>query len=79
MADDKAIIVGVELKGKKSAWTIQDSLEELGRLAVTAGLSVAGQTWQKLASPDSSTWIGSGKLTEIAEPPGGKRRTLPSF
>jgi GTPase len=64
--DDKAIIVGVELKGKKSAWTIQDSLEELGRLAVTAGLSVAGQTWQKLASPDSSTWIGSGKLTEIA-------------
>jgi GTPase len=65
--DDKAIIVGVELKGKKSAWTIQDSLAELGRLAVTAGLSVAGQTWQKLASPDSSTWIGSGKLTEIAD------------
>jgi GTP-binding protein HflX len=63
---DKAILVGVELKGKKVAWTIQDSLEELGRLARTAGLSVAGRTWQKLPRPDASTWIGSGKVEEIA-------------
>ena len=65
MSADRAILVGVELKGKKSTWTIQDSLEELGRLARTAGLSVVGRTWQKLASPDPSTWIGSGKLLEI--------------
>ena len=66
MPGDKAILVGVELKGKKSAWTIEDSLEELGRLATTAGLVVAAVTRQKLASPDASTWIGSGKLSEIA-------------
>jgi GTP-binding protein HflX len=63
---DKAILVGVELKGRKTAWTMQDSLEELGRLASTAGLTVAAATWQRLASPDASTWIGSGKLSEIA-------------
>ncbi len=63
---DKAILVGVELKGREAAWTIQDSLEELGRLARTAGLSVAGQTWQKLPRPSASTWIGSGKVEEIA-------------
>ncbi|HTP57390.1 MAG TPA: GTPase HflX, partial [Spirochaetia bacterium] len=67
MPGDKAILVGVELKGRRSAWTLQDSLEELGRLADTAGLTVAAATWQKLASPDASTWIGSGKLSEIAD------------
>ncbi|MGA2612996.1 MAG: GTPase HflX [Spirochaetia bacterium] len=66
MPGDKAILVGVELKGRKGSWTIQDSLEELGRLARTAGLSVAGRTWQKLPHPDASTWIGSGKVKEIA-------------
>ncbi len=57
----------MELKGRTGSWTIQDSLEELGRLARTAGLSVAGRTWQKLPHPVASTWIGSGKVKEIAE------------
>jgi len=64
---DRAILVGVELKGKKSAWTIQDSLDELGRLAVTAGLTVAGSMSQKLTHPDPGTWIGSGKVLELKE------------
>ena len=66
MPDDKAILVGVELKGSRGAWTIQDSLEELGSLAKTAGLSVAGRTWQKMARPNASTWIGSGKIAEVS-------------
>ncbi|MGO9307577.1 MAG: GTPase HflX [Spirochaetia bacterium] len=64
---NKAILVGVELKGATGAWTMQDSLDELGRLAETAGLAVAGATSQKLAHPDPRTWIGSGKVQELGE------------
>jgi GTP-binding protein HflX len=66
-AGSRAILVGVELKGASGAWTMQDSLDELGRLADTAGLAVAGATFQKLARPDPRTWIGSGKVRELAE------------
>ena len=43
-AGDRAILVGVQLKGKPSPWTLEDSLEELRQLALTAGLEVAGVT-----------------------------------
>jgi GTP-binding protein HflX len=66
-AGGRAVLVGVELKGAVSTWTIQDSLSELGRLAATAGLQVAGSTWQKLARPNPGTWIGSGKVQELKE------------
>jgi len=63
----RAVLVGVEMKGASGSWTLQDSLDELARLAETAGLEVAGSTYQKLARPDPGTWIGSGKVKEIAE------------
>lgn len=63
----RAVLVGVEIKGTTSSWTIEDSLAELGRLAETAGLTVTGATYQKLAHPDPGTWVGSGKVREIAE------------
>jgi GTP-binding protein HflX len=66
-AGDRAILVGVQLKGKPSPWTLEDSLEELRQLALTAGLEVAGVTSQKLARPDPATWIGSGKVQELKE------------
>src|SRR5208283_1124139 len=66
-AGGRAVLVGVELKGASTSWTIQDSLAELGRLAHTAGLEVAGTTWQKLARPNPGTWIGSGKVQELKE------------
>ena len=56
-AGGRAVLVGVELKGASTTWTIQDSLAELGRLARTAGLEVAGTTWQKLTRPNPGTWI----------------------
>ena len=66
-AQAKAVLVGVELKGRAGNWTLQDSLEELAQLAKTAGLQVAESTYQKLAHPDPRTWIGSGKVREIGE------------
>jgi GTP-binding protein HflX len=66
-AGDRAILVGVQFKGKLSPWTLEDSLEELRQLALTAGLEVAGVTSQKIAHPDPATWIGSGKAQELKE------------
>jgi GTPase len=64
---ERAVLVGVEIKGTKTAWTVQDSLAELGQLARTAGLVVADATWQKLTHPVGRTWIGSGKVEELKE------------
>lgn len=64
---DRAVLVGIEIKGGASAWTVQDSLAELSQLALTAGLTVAASTYQKLAHPDPSTYVGSGKVRELKE------------
>ena len=64
---DRAVLVGIEIKGDASAWTVHDSLQELGQLALTAGLTVSARTWQKLAHPDPSTYVGSGKVRELKE------------
>jgi GTP-binding protein HflX len=46
-------------------WTADASLEELARLCETAGLEVVGSVSQNLKHPNSKTYVGSGKLTEI--------------
>jgi GTP-binding protein HflX len=47
--------------------SVEDSLAELALLADTAGLQVVGETYQKIARPDSNTFIGSGKAAELKE------------
>jgi GTP-binding protein HflX len=61
----RAFLVGAELKGDPPVLRTADSLAELGLLAQTAGLTVAGQTAQKLGRISSATYVGSGKLEEI--------------
>ena len=41
-------------------------MAELARLADTAGLLVAGSTYQLLDAPNPRSYIGSGKVAEIA-------------
>jgi GTPase len=62
---ERAFLVGLELAGKPGALDVEASLEELSMLADTAGLSVAGQTAQRLRHPDPATYIGSGKVEEV--------------
>jgi GTP-binding protein HflX len=45
----------------------QDPLEELARLAETAGATVVDRRIQKRERPDVRTFIGSGKARELAE------------
>lgn len=65
--EERAYIVGVTRRGEDTdgSFGIEDSLSELEQLADTAGLTVVGSTYQKLATPNSRTYIGSGKVAEI--------------
>lgn len=62
---ERAFLVAVELKRRRPLLAVADSLEELARLADTAGIDVIGQTHQQLDQPNSATYIGSGKVEEV--------------
>ncbi len=63
---EQGFLVGAQLKGTRTAWTLTDSLDELEQLAATAGIEVVGRTYQYLDSIHAATYIGSGKVEEIA-------------
>lgn len=62
---ERAILVGVRRPGQQ--WPIDSSLHELERLAQTAGAEVVATTVQKLDTLNPRTFIGSGKVEEVAE------------
>jgi len=63
---EKALLVGVEIKGERNGWSLEGSVEELGQLARTAGAAVVGSMTQRLAAPTPAYYIGKGKLEELA-------------
>ena len=60
---EHALLVAVDQYG--DTWNVQDSLEELARLAETVDVEVIGAITQKLSHPIASTYVGKGKLEEI--------------
>ncbi len=62
---ERAVLVGV--KRPHQQWPTESSLAELGRLAQTAGADVVATTFQRLESPNPRTFIGSGKVDEVAQ------------
>ena len=62
---ERAFLVGVELKRPRNEFPINDSLDELERLAETAGLQVVGRAVQHIERINPATMIGKGKLNEI--------------
>lgn len=64
--EEKAYLVGVARKDDtEELFSFEESLKELAQLADTAGLMVVDSTYQKLATPNPRTYIGSGKVAEI--------------
>lgn len=61
---EKAVLVGIELSSAKPI-PLKESMEELARLADTAGAEVVGELTQKRAKPDQKYFIGTGKLEEL--------------
>ena len=62
-----AVLVGLESSSNDKIWQTKDSLEELKQLADTAGAKVVERIWQKRERPDSSYYVGKGKLQEIQQ------------
>ena len=63
---EKAILVGL-IQQYQSEELVQEYLDELEFLALTAGAVASKRFVQKLSHPDSRTFIGKGKLEEIQE------------
>ncbi|CDF35017.1 GTP-binding proten HflX [Chondrus crispus] len=65
------MLVGVDITRRSKAkadgriFGIHESLDELARLAETAGMRVVGVITQSLQAPMSSTYIGTGKVQEV--------------
>jgi GTP-binding protein HflX len=62
---ERAVLVGVELKRSRPLMDVDESLEELSRLAQTAGVQVVGRITQRVDRFDPATYIGSGKVEEV--------------
>ena len=60
---ERAVLVGVEWR--RDSWPVERSLDELERLADTAGAVVVGRMTQRLERPVPKSFIGSGKLEEL--------------
>ena len=63
---ETAILIGVLLPSQKEE-QLREYLDELAFLAETAGAICAKRFTQRLSHPDISTFVGKGKLNEIAE------------
>ncbi|MGG9970943.1 GTPase HflX [Ferruginibacter sp. SUN002] len=62
--EDKAVLVGI-VTSDQSEQQLKEYLDELSFLAETAGVTADRRFTQKLAHPDSKTFVGKGKLEEI--------------
>ena len=62
-APERAILMGVDWR--ESNWPIDRSLDELERLADTAGAVVVARLTQRLERPIPKSYIGSGKVEEL--------------
>ena len=63
---ESAVIVGVVLPGRQLA-EVEASLDELEALLDTAGARVVERVIQRRDAPDAATYLGGGKVAELAE------------
>ena len=63
---ERALLVGVQIRGRRDGLTLTDSLAELAELARSAGALVVDTVSQKLPKP-THYYLGSGKLEALKE------------
>ncbi|WP_376797222.1 GTPase HflX [Thermogemmatispora sp.] len=63
---ERAFLVAVASERQETLWSAEDSLNELEALARTAGAEVVGKMLQHLRHPDPATYLGKGKVQELA-------------
>jgi len=61
---ERAFLIGCVLPGEEED---EDSLEELTRLAITAGARPVGTMIQRRHAPDPATYVGRGKVDQLKD------------
>lgn len=64
---ERAILVGAPRKGRAARQQTAEHLDELERLADTAGAQVVGEVVQQIDRPNPATYLGKGKVDELRE------------
>jgi len=64
---DRAVLVGVDTGTREGELSLTDSLEELGRLCDTLGVSIIGELTQKRDRIHPNTYIGKGKVRQLVD------------
>ena len=62
---ERAVLAGLERPGQH-LFPVEESMDELARLADTAGAVIAGRFTQRKERPDAAFFLGRGKVSEIA-------------
>jgi GTP-binding protein HflX len=62
---ERAFLIGAPRKGTDDAAQVDEHLDELGRLADTAGTEVIGRAVQRIEAPNPSYYLGQGKVDEL--------------
>ncbi len=60
---ERGCIVGIDLGDGR--WDIESSMEEMAKLASTAGVAVIERVRQRLAAPNPAFFIGRGKVEQL--------------
>ena len=62
---ERAYLVGAPRKGSADATRVDEHLNELARLADTAGADVVGRLVQRIEAPTPKLYLGPGKVEEL--------------
>ena len=76
---ERAFLIGAPRKGSDEIAQVDEHLDELGRLADTAGAQVVGRTYQRVESPSPNFYLGQGKVEELKDVLAGAGATLVMF
>ena len=64
---ERALLVGAPRRGTADALQVDDHLDELARLADTAGALVVGRLVQRVQAPTPNLFLGEGKVEELGQ------------
>ena len=76
---ERAFLVGAPRKGSDDAVHVDEHLEELQRLADTAGAEVVGRTIQRIDAPTPNFYLGQGKVESLKQDMSAAGATLMLF
>ncbi len=76
---ERAYLIGAPRKGSDEIAQVDEHLDELTRLADTAGAQVVGRTYQRVESPSPTFYLGQGKVEELKDVLAGVGTTLVMF